>query len=164
MPLSTIPYYEPIACIYATIFVGFGILYLVNIPKALSFFEITYPDIKTADKATPADNTDSPYRKELLAAKHTIDTMSIVYGVRDMYMGAAIYAAAACGTRMTLGWILMAAASVAAADGGACWWMNVRGKKGKVGLGDGGVWNHWSYAPVLLVLGLVGVGGLDWVY
>ena len=67
-------------------------------------------------------------------------------------MGAAIYAAALCGTRLALGWILVAAGTVAGVDGAACKWV----------VGDG-QWNHWSYAPVLVVMGGIMLGGADWV-
>ena len=145
MMLSTLPYLELVASFYATIFVGFGILYFVNAPKGLSFFELPYPQNSSSSK-------DPSTNKALADAKKTLDAFSVAYGVRDMFMGAAIYAAALCGTRQALGWIVVAAGSVAAADGAVCKFM--------VGKGE---MNHWSYAPVLIVLGGVMLGALDWV-
>ena len=141
--LSTLPYLELVASFYATIFVGFGILWFVNIPMALSFFELSYPK-------TPSQK--GPETKELIEAKKTIDAFAIVYGVRDIFMGAAIYAASLFGTRIALGWILVAAGSVAFTDGAVCKFM--------VGKGE---MNHWSYAPVLVLLGSVILGALDWI-
>ena len=67
-------------------------------------------------------------------------------------MGAAIYAAALCGTRQALGWIVVAAGCVAGTDGAVCRFM--------VGKGE---MNHWNYAPVMVVLGGVMLGAFDWV-
>ena len=142
MILSTLPYLEHIASAYATVFVGFGILYFINPAKGLSFFELSYPQI----------NAKSPGKKALEDAKKTLDAFSVAYGVRDIYLGAAIYAAAIYGTRQALGWIVVSAGLVAATDGAVCKFM--------VGKGE---MNHWSYAPVLIVLGGVMLGAFDWV-
>lgn len=137
--LSTLPYLEHASCVFATIFVGFGILWFINPELALSFFELPYP------QSTPK----APGSAEL---KKTMDAISVVYGIRDVFMGAAIYAAALCGTRQTLGWIVIAAGCVAAVDGAVC--------KFIVGKGE---WNHWSYAPTMVVLGGTMLGALDWI-
>ena len=142
MVLSTLPYLELAASFYATIFVGFGFLWFINPPKALSFFELPYPEV----------STKSPEKRAYADAKKTMDAFSVVYGVRDIYMGAAIYAAALCGTRQALGWIVIAAACVAATDGAVCKFM--------VGKGE---MNHWSYAPVMAVLGGTMLGAFDWI-
>lgn len=142
MMLSALPYLELAASFYATIFVSFGILWFVNPPTALSFFELPYPQ----------RTSKSPATAELADAKRTMDAISVVYGVRDIFMGAAIYAAALCGTREALGWIVVAAACVAFTDGAVCKFM--------VGKGE---MNHWSYAPVMAVLGGVTLGAFDWV-
>jgi len=65
-------------------------------------------------------------------------------------MGVAIYAAAYFGDRKTLGSILIAGSAVAFADGAVC--------RVQVGKGE---WNHWSYAPVLTVVGGLLLGILD---
>ena len=142
MTLSSLPYLELAASFYATIFVGFGILWFVNAPKALSFFELPYPQVATK----------GPLKNSSANVKKTMDAFSIIYGVRDVFMGAAIHAAALCGTRQALGWIVIAAGCVAATDGAVCKFM--------VGKGE---MNHWSYAPVMLVLGAVMLGAFDWV-
>ncbi len=142
MMLSALPYLELVASFYATIFVSFGVLGFVSPPTALSFFELPYPQ----------STSKSPATRELADAKRTIDAMSVVYGVRDIFMGAAIYAAALCGTREALGWIMVAAACVAFTDGAVCKFM--------VGKGE---MNHWSYAPTMAVLGGMMLGAFDWV-
>ena len=142
MPLSALPYLEVVAFAQATIFVGFGVLWFIDIPKALSFFEIKYPRVPLK----------GPNKNDLVAAKLTMDLMAIVYGIRDIFMGAAIYIAIFAGTRIVLGWMLVAAGMVAGVDGVAC--------KVLVGMGQ---MNHWSYAPILVVLGSTMLGALDWI-
>lgn len=70
-------------------------------------------------------------------------------------MGLAVYATAyfANGNdrrNRALGWILIAESGVAFVDGAVC--------KGIVGKGE---WNHWSYAPILTLVGLGLLGVLD---
>ena len=142
MTVSTFPYLELAASFYATIFIGFGFLWFINPPKALSFFELPYP--QASSKISTKRDSDE--------AKRTMDAISVVYGVRDIFMGAAIYAAALYGTRQALGWIVIAAACVAATDGAVCKFM--------VGKGE---MNHWSYAPVMMVLGGAMLGAFDWI-
>lgn len=119
---GTAPYLRIAATVFATIFVGFGINAIVNPISALSFFELDYP----------LTNTHRQLTEVLLA----------VYGVRDVFMGAAMYAAAAFGDRKVLGLITMAAGAVALADGAIC----------KVMVGKGEM-NHWGYAPVVVIIG-----------
>lgn len=143
MQLSKLPYLEHIATFYGAIFVGFGILWFVNPTKAISFFELPYPEPKKSRATKKTDDYD---------AKKAMDLIAIVYGIRDIFMGAAIHSAALFGTRDALGWIMIAAGCVAMTDGVAC--------KVVVGKGE---WNHWSYGPVLLMLGAVTAGAMDWV-
>lgn len=73
----------------------------------------------------------------------------MVYGIRDVYMGIAIYAAVWKGENKVTGWILVAASLVAAADGYVC---HLNGK---------GAMNHWSYMPFVCWTGTALVGVLD---
>lgn len=110
--------------------------------KALSFFELPYPQV----------SSKGPTKKHLADAKKTMDAVSVAYGVRDIFMGMTIYAAALFGTRQALGWIVIAAGCVAGTDGAVCKFM--------VGKGE---MNHWSYAPILVMLGAVMLGAFDWI-
>ncbi|KAK4634483.1 hypothetical protein CLAFUW4_01051 [Fulvia fulva] len=132
MPLSSTPVLRIAASVLGTIFIAFGANAILNPASALSFFELAYPD--------------GVLQKD---AKLAVDALSIVYGVRDVLMGIAIYAAAYFGTRPALGWILIAAGGVAGVDGYVC--------KSLVGSGE---MNHWGYGPIVAVLGLVSVAGL----
>ena len=78
--------------------------------RVKKFFDLPYPQVSSSKDAT---NRNSVEIKKLMEA------FSIVYGIRDVFMGASILAAALCGTRQALGWIMVAAARVAATDGAA---------------------------------------------
>jgi len=115
--------------VFATIFVGFGINAIVRPDHALTFFEF----------APPAGAAD----------KKLVDSLMVVYGARDIFMGLAMYAAAYVGSRKSLGWITLAASGVAFVDGIVC---------KQAGQGE---WNHWGYAPMLTVVGTLLLGVLD---
>ena len=108
---------------FATIFVGFGINAVLNPTSALSFFELGL-----SSSAAAAD-------------ARLVHSLLAVYGVRDVFMGLAIYAAAIWGTSRSLGMTLVAASAVAAADGYVCF------------VNGGGEWNHWGYAPAVALVG-----------
>lgn len=106
--------------IFGAVFVGFGINIMTRPASGLSFFEWEYPTDPTAQQL--------------------IDKIMIIYGARDIFMGAALWVAAALGNRRVAGATLIAASAVAAVDGFAC--MNGEAE-----------WGHWGYAPVLTVIG-----------
>jgi len=117
------------ANIFGVIFIGFGLNAVLRPIEALTFFEF---DVS----ALPAD-------------RKVVESLSIVYGVRDIFMGLAIGISAYYGQRKAAGWTLIAASAVAFADGAICY---THGK---------GEWNHWGYAPMLTVVGSLLVGVLD---
>ncbi|KAK3051705.1 hypothetical protein LTR09_007005 [Extremus antarcticus] len=82
-----------------------------------------------------------PY-SAVAAQNQLISVLLAVYAVRDVFVGLAIYVAAYFGDKRTLGWMTIAAGAVAAGDGAIC--------KVMVGKGE---WNHWGYAPMLIVVG-----------
>lgn len=83
------------------------------------------------------------------AAKNLVHDLVFLYGVRDIFMGVIIYIAAYFGDRKTLGWTLIATSGIVFSDGVLCW------NQGK------GVWNHWSYVPMLIGQGRILLGILD---
>jgi hypothetical protein len=129
MSFSQSPGPTILANTFATIFVAFGINAILRPTQALTFFEFQPP-------TTAVD-------------KQLVDSLMAVYGVRDIFMGAAIYATGYFGTRQALGWILIAASIVAFADGLVCW---THGQ---------GAWNHWGYAPMITIVGSVLLGLFD---
>lgn len=74
----------------------------------------------------------------------------LVYGIRDIYMGVAMLAAAWYGHSKIIGWLTLASGGIAAADGAICYAL--------VGEGQ---WNHWSLLPVIIPLGVAFLGGFD---
>ncbi|CAG8027625.1 unnamed protein product [Penicillium nalgiovense] len=129
MPLSHSVVLRLAATAIATTSVGFGVNAILRPDHALTFFEF-HPPTSVLDK-------------------QMVDSLMAIYGVRDIFMGAAIYAASYFGTRSTLGWILIAASGVAFADGFVCW---THGQ---------GHWNHWGYAPMIAVAGSLLLGVFD---
>jgi hypothetical protein len=67
----------------------------------------------------------------------------VVYGIRDIFMGLAIYATTYFRNRTALGWILLSASAVAFGDGVVCRMYSGTGE-----------WGHWGYAPAVLGVGL----------
>jgi hypothetical protein len=118
-----------VANVFGTVSIGFGINAILRPVSALSFFEFQPP-------ASAADSK-------------LVNSLMVVYGVRDIFWGLVIYIAAYFGNRKTLGWILIAGSGVAFADGAVCY---ANGK---------GEWNHWGYAPMMAAVGGVLLGLLD---
>ncbi|CZT25061.1 related to integral membrane protein [Ramularia collo-cygni] len=128
MPLSQSPAIPWIAYLLSAIPIGFGINAMLNPQNALSWFDFPHPLL--------------PQDQEL------INAILIVYGARDVFMGAALFAAAHYGNdaRIT-GWILILTGAVAGVDGAICPIME-------------GSLHHWSYGPVVFLFGSVLAAGL----
>ncbi|KAJ5462890.1 hypothetical protein N7475_007834 [Penicillium sp. IBT 31633x] len=129
MPLSHSAVLRLAAGFIATLWIGFGVNAILRPDHALTFFEFQ-PPTSAADK-------------------QMVDSLMAIYGVRDLFMGVAIHLASYFGTRSTLGWMIIAASSVAFADGFVCW---THGQ---------GQWNHWGYTPMLGVVGSLLLGAFD---
>lgn len=95
---------------------------MLNPASALSWFELPYPVLPQDQKL--------------------VDALMIIYGARDIFMGAALSAAAYAGNPRVTGWILILTGAIAGVDGSICPTMEV-------------AMNHWGYGPVL-----VGFGGV----
>ncbi|KAF2878586.1 hypothetical protein BDV95DRAFT_446784, partial [Massariosphaeria phaeospora] len=128
MPLSQHPSLPYLATLFGTIFLGFGLNYMLR-PRAtyLSSFGFAYP-------STAAD-------------QNIMDNVMVLYGAKDVFMAAAIYSATWFGSRKSAGLILAAASLSAGVDG----WVVGR-------VTGGGQWNHWGYGSVMGVLGVVMAG------
>ncbi|RDX54656.1 hypothetical protein K466DRAFT_584226 [Polyporus arcularius HHB13444] len=127
MAISRSPILLLAAAAFGTIFVGFGINAILRPAHALTFFEFARPPASAADR-------------------QLVDSLMIIYGARDVFMGLAIYAAAYFGNRKALGSIVLAASAVAAVDGAVCK-MNGEGE-----------WAHWGYAPMVALVGALLLG------
>jgi hypothetical protein len=117
------------ANVIGAIWVGFGVFDLLDPAQGLTFFEFPLP----------------------LLPNEAAQTKSLVnvIGVRDIFIGFAIFATAYLSNRTALGWILIGASLEAFADGVVCF------QHGK------GEWNHWGYAPMLTVVGALLLGVAD---
>lgn len=129
MPASTSTILGLAANVFGATFVAFGINAILRPEHALSFFHF-------ADLRTPGD-------------QKLIDYLMIVYGVRDVFMGAAIWLTLYFGSRKALGGVLVGCGGVAFVDGVVC------------KLHGFGEWDHWGYAPMVAAVGLVSFGILD---
>jgi hypothetical protein len=129
MAPSEYPALRIAAHVFAIIFIGFGVNGILRPANALTFFELEPP-------ASPAD-------------RKMVDSLMVVYGARDIFMGLAIHIVGYGGCRKNLGALLIAASGVAFVDGAVC---KVHGA---------GEMNHWGYAPVLTAVGAVLMGILD---
>lgn len=128
-PLSQSSLLRLAGSVFGTIFLGFGINAFLRPEHALSFFEFDYPST--------------------LHEQKLIDSLMVVYGARDVFMGLATYICAYYGNNKALGWTLLAASAVAYVDGFVCW------------LNGHGQWGHWGYAPVISVVGSLLLGLFD---
>ena len=129
LKLSEASWLRLIAGIYGTIFIGFGINCMLRPVSALSFFEWEMPSLPSS--------------------RHLIEQIMIIYGIRDVFMGVALYATAYYRATKACGWMLLACSAVAFTDGYVCW---MQGK---------GQWTHWNYAPFLTVFGCLMLGCVD---
>lgn len=77
-----------------------------------------------------------------------MERVMVLYGVKDVFMAAAIWSATWTGTRRSAGLVLLAAGLAAGVDG----WV-VKTEAGE------GEWAHWGYGCLVALLGLV-MGGL----
>jgi hypothetical protein len=111
-----------ISGLIGTIPLGFGINALIRPEHAITFF----------------NNSSMP-----TANRSFVDALLMIYAIRDIFMGIAIYATAYYGSKRALGWIMLAGCACAVVDGLAS----------KMYLG-GGEWDHWGYSPILGTLGL----------
>ncbi|RPD65655.1 hypothetical protein L226DRAFT_530808 [Lentinus tigrinus ALCF2SS1-7] len=127
MPISRSPILLLVATAFGTVFIGFGINAILRPAHALTFFEFARPPTSAVDR-------------------QLVDSLMIIYGVRDIFMGLAMYAAAYFGNRKALGAIVLAASAVAFVDGAVCK-MNGEGE-----------WSHWGYAPMVAVTGALLLG------
>ncbi|KAE8395815.1 hypothetical protein BDV23DRAFT_81632 [Aspergillus alliaceus] len=129
MPASESSALRLVASAFAAIPIGFGINAFVRPDHALSFFEFEVP-------TSPAE-------------RDVVNSLMVVYGARDIFMGLALFSALWFGHAKSVGWILVSFSAVAFVDGYVCW---THGQ---------GEWTHWGYAPILTVIGAAFLGLFD---
>lgn len=110
---------------------GFGLNAFINPASALSWFELAPP------------SPDNGYGTDLY------NLMMQPYGARNIHVGITMFASAWYRQSKILGAAILGFAGVAVVDGVACW------QRGE------GEWNHWCYAPQLVILGSLLLGVFD---
>ncbi|PQE21981.1 hypothetical protein CJF32_00009952 [Rutstroemia sp. NJR-2017a WRK4] len=116
-----------IGMLFGAVPFGYGINAILRPDDALTLFKLEPP-------ALPAD-------------KALVNSLIAIYGIRNLFMGTAIFAAGYHRAHKTLGWILIALGGVAFGDGLVCYQA-----------GKGGEWGHWGYAPVSAIVGSLFLG------
>lgn len=128
MGLSRSPLLPYFSTLFSAIFLLFGLTYILRPRTGFSLFGFT---------ASPTSPSDWALMERIM----------VLYGAKDVFVAAAIFASTWCGTRRCAGLVLVAAAACAGVDG----WV-VRQESGT------GEWNHWGYGGVMGGLGLVMAG------
>lgn len=135
-PMATRPFSQNPILFYlgygtSLLALGFGLNAFINPASALSWFELAPPS---------PDNT---------SATELYRLMMQPYGARNIQVGVTMLASAWYRQGKILGLSILSFAGVAIVDGVACW------QRGE------GEWNHWCYAPQLIILGSLLLGVLD---
>ncbi|KAH8795921.1 hypothetical protein DL96DRAFT_1646380 [Flagelloscypha sp. PMI_526] len=129
MPLSSSPYVLLACNSIAAFATAAGINFVVRPTQLLPVWGLRLP-------------TDPNDRK-------TVKTLATVFGIRDIFMGAAMFAVAHSGNMDCLGMVQLATAGVAIGDG-------------LVAISHGvPSWTHWSGALVFATLGGILLGAAD---
>ncbi|KAH9883083.1 hypothetical protein J1614_000453 [Plenodomus biglobosus] len=122
------PVLRYISTFFATIFLGFGITYMIYPRIGYSFYGF---------ESEPTSQADW----------EVMERVMVLYGAKDIFLSAAIFTSTWFGTRRSAGLILMAAGACAGVDG------YVVGNEA-----GANHWNHWGYGGVMAVVGTVMVG------
>ncbi|CAO1638119.1 unnamed protein product [Parajaminaea phylloscopi] len=130
MPISRSPIISLAAAFFGTVFIGFGVNYILRPYDAFGTFGLPYV-------SNAADQT-------------IIDSFCKLFGVKDLFMGFSIFTALFFGSRKTLGALLIASSAAAFADGAIV--------KAHAGTGEWNHWGYGSMVGVvgLLAFGVLG--------
>lgn len=128
--VSTHPALPYISTFFGTIFLGFGVTYILYPRTGYSLYGFS---------GEPTSHMDWEIMERIM----------VLYGAKDLFLGAAILASSLYGTRKSAGLILMAASACAGVDG------YVVGNEAGTNH-----WNHWGYGSVMGLVGVVMTGML----
>lgn len=129
--ISKSPILKLIAYLFAICSFGYGVNAILNPVFALSFFGFDYP-------------------RQFEPNKSAIDALMLIYGIRDIYMGLAMLAAAYYGHSEIMGWLTLATGGIAVSDGAICYYIAGTGQ-----------WNHWTLSPVIFIVAAAFLGAFD---
>jgi hypothetical protein len=128
MGLSRHPILPYLCTIFGTIFLGFGMTYILYPRAGYSMYGFSSGPTNPLDWAV-------------------MERIMILYGAKDVFIAAAIFASTWYGTRRSAGLIMLAAGVCAGVDGYIV--------KGEAGTNE---WNHWGYGSMMGVIGCVMAG------
>jgi hypothetical protein len=128
MPLSNHPVIKYVSTLFSVIFLGFGMTYMLYPRTGYSLYGFSN---------TPSTPHDWAVTERIM----------VLYGAKDLFIAAAVFASTWFGTRKSAGMILIAGGACAGVDG----WV----VKGESGTGE---WNHWGYGSAMMGLGAVMMG------
>lgn len=128
MPLSRHPSLSYLSTLFGAIFLFFGATYILWPRTGYSLYGF---------RTSPTNPLDWAVMERVM----------VLYGAKDLFIGATILSTTWVGTRRSAGLVLVAAAGCAGVDG----WV----VKQEAGTGE---WNHWGYGSVMGGVGLVLAG------
>ncbi|KAJ4985936.1 alpha beta hydrolase fold-3 domain protein [Stagonosporopsis vannaccii] len=128
MPLSRHPALPYLSTLFGAIFLFFGGTYMLSPRTGYSLYGFSTWPSNAVDWAV-------------------MERVMVLYGAKDLFIGAAILSSTWAGTRRSAGLVTLAAAACAGVDG----WV----VKQEAGTGE---WNHWGYGGVMGLVGLVMAG------
>jgi len=128
MGLSHHPLLPYISTFFGTVFLGFGLTYMLYPRTGYSLYGFSSQPTNPLEWAI-------------------LERIMVLYGAKDIFIAAAIYSSTSFGTRRSAGLIMLAAGLCAGVDGYVV--------KGEAGTNE---WNHWGYGSVMCVAGAVMAG------
>ncbi|KAH7392936.1 hypothetical protein BKA66DRAFT_567662 [Pyrenochaeta sp. MPI-SDFR-AT-0127] len=126
--ISSHPVLPYISSFFGSIFLGFGVTYILYPRTGYDLFGFS---------STPSNPSDWAIMERIM----------VLYGAKDLFLAGAIFASTWYGTRKSAGLILVAASACAGVDG------YVVGKEAGTNH-----MNHWGYGSVMGLVGLVMAG------
>jgi hypothetical protein len=130
MGLSRHPALPYVSSLFGTIFLGFGLTYMLYPQTGYSLYGFSLAPSAPSEWAI-------------------MERIMVLYGAKDIFIAVAILASTWFGTRKSAGMILIAGGACAGVDG----WV----VKKEAGTNE---WNHWGYGSVMVGLGMVMMGVL----
>lgn len=128
MPLSRHPLLPYLSTLFGTICLGFGITYMLYPRTGYSLYGF---------HSSPSTASEWAIMERIM----------VLYGAKDVFIAAAIFASTWFGTRKSAGLIVAAAGLCAGVDGYVV--------KQEAGTNE---WNHWGYGSAMVGLGGVMAG------
>lgn len=126
--LSSHPALPYISSFFGSVFLGFGVTYMLYPQTGYSLYGFNASPTNAADWAI-------------------MERIMVLYGAKDLFMAVAILASTWYGTRRSTGIILLASSAAAGVDG------YIVGNEAGTNH-----WNHWGYGSAIGVLGLIMTG------